>query len=506
MAKIWADRVKETSTTTGTGDITLAGAVDRFRAFSAVCATNDTFEYAIEGAAGTGEWEIGLGTYSATNTLTRTTVYYSSNTNAAVSFSAGTKTVILTPSARRVEHIETPLTPGGRLTLVSATPVMTSDQTAKTSIYYTPYVNDRIPIYDGAFWTSKLFSELTLTLDSTNHAVNQVYDVFVWNDAGTIKVGTGPAWTASATITVTIASPGVVSWTGHGLAIGDVVYFSTTGALPTGITAGTAYYVSASSFGANSFRLSSSAANAMSGTNINTTGSQSGTHTATCYTRRRGTGSGTTEIERKNAIWTNKNSITLINGSGAGTSGIAANTATYVGSFVVLTAGQVAETYFPAAASGGPSGGAQAALYNAYNRIRRTHRTIDNNSWTYTTGTWRPTDNSVNNRIWFLDGLAESTVEGFTEVGAYSSSANTQSVIGMNLNDPVATPATAGLVGISGSFYAGQPSSTDTFFPTLGWNYVTGMENNSHNQGTVNFYGPANGGGNLQRTQIMFDH
>ena len=97
MTFITADRVLETSTTTGTGAITLAGAVTGFRAFSAVCATSDTVPYYIEAVDGsgvpTGDWETGLGTYSAANTLTRTTVYASSNSGSAVSFAAGTKRV-----------------------------------------------------------------------------------------------------------------------------------------------------------------------------------------------------------------------------------------------------------------------------------------------------------------------------------------------------------------------------------------------------------------------------
>jgi hypothetical protein len=88
-----------TSTTTGTGDITLAGAVTGFKAFSQVCSVGDTFHYLIEAVDGsgnrTGSWEVGLGTYSAANTLTRTTVHNSSNADAAVSFAAGTKRVML---------------------------------------------------------------------------------------------------------------------------------------------------------------------------------------------------------------------------------------------------------------------------------------------------------------------------------------------------------------------------------------------------------------------------
>ena len=104
MAHITKARVLETSTTTGTGDFTLAGAVAGYRAFSAVCSTGDTVYYAIAAvdASGvpTGEWETGFGTYSASNTLTRTTVEESSNSNAAVNFSAGTKRVSMTTTPR----------------------------------------------------------------------------------------------------------------------------------------------------------------------------------------------------------------------------------------------------------------------------------------------------------------------------------------------------------------------------------------------------------------------
>lgn len=79
----------------------------------------------------------------------------------------------------------------------------------------------------------------------------------------------------SATITVTIATPGVVTWTGHGLVANDAVKFKTSGALPTGITAGTTYYVRSTGLTANTFQISATAG----GSAINTTGSQSGTHT-----------------------------------------------------------------------------------------------------------------------------------------------------------------------------------------------------------------------------------
>ncbi len=82
---------------------------------------------------------------------------------------------------------------------------------------------------------------------------------------------------SSATVAISIASPGVISWVGHGLAPGAAVSFSTTGALPTGLTAGTTYYVANAGFGTNSF----SVATTVGGAPIATSGTQSGSQTAT---------------------------------------------------------------------------------------------------------------------------------------------------------------------------------------------------------------------------------
>lgn len=97
MAHLLADRVKETTTTTGTGTLALAGAVAQFRAFSDVLANDDTTVYAIVGQSGT-EWEVGRGTWTTDNNLARTVVFASSNADAAVNLSAGTKDVFITVS------------------------------------------------------------------------------------------------------------------------------------------------------------------------------------------------------------------------------------------------------------------------------------------------------------------------------------------------------------------------------------------------------------------------
>lgn len=114
MAFVVADRVKETSTSTGTGAFTLTGAITGFSAFASRCAVGDTLYYAIQGVDAfgtpTAEWECGLGTYSAANTLTRTTVTSSSNSDAAVIFSAGTKQVYITMPAAQVKLVRERLT------------------------------------------------------------------------------------------------------------------------------------------------------------------------------------------------------------------------------------------------------------------------------------------------------------------------------------------------------------------------------------------------------------
>src|SRR3990167_11528672 len=80
----------------------------------------------------------------------------------------------------------------------------------------------------------------------------------------------------AATVTMTIASPCIVTWTAHGFTTGTIVIFTTTGALPTGITAGQHYYLTVLTV--DTFTISATLLNPVE---ITTTGTQSGTHTAT---------------------------------------------------------------------------------------------------------------------------------------------------------------------------------------------------------------------------------
>lgn len=102
MALVINDRVKETSTTTGTGTFSLAGASQDFETFVAGIGTGNSTYYCITNT-GNDEFEVGIGTVTdaAPDTLSRTTIISSTNSDAAVDFSAGEKEVFCTIPAKR---------------------------------------------------------------------------------------------------------------------------------------------------------------------------------------------------------------------------------------------------------------------------------------------------------------------------------------------------------------------------------------------------------------------
>lgn len=137
MAFLLKDRVKETSTSTGTGAFALGGASATFDTFSSVLSDGDTTYYGIaHTASGTDEWEVGLGTFASSgSTLTRTTVLASSNSGSAVNFSAGDKDVFITYPADKALFkdgsgnvtISGNLTVDGTTTTVNSTTVTVDD-------------------------------------------------------------------------------------------------------------------------------------------------------------------------------------------------------------------------------------------------------------------------------------------------------------------------------------------------------------------------------------------
>tara|TARA_R110000868_G_scaffold261669_3_gene519831 strand:- start:5093 stop:5572 length:480 start_codon:yes stop_codon:yes gene_type:complete len=156
MPLVVKDRVQETSTTTGTGTFTLAGAVTGFQSFSAIGNANTTY-YAIVGGS---EWEVGIGTYTSSGTtLSRDTILESSNSGSAVNFSAGTKNVFVTYPAEQ-------------------------------SIYYNN--SSKVAVTGGAIWenTNTIASSYTI---STNTNAMSTGTVTI-NSGVTVTVPSGSRW------------------------------------------------------------------------------------------------------------------------------------------------------------------------------------------------------------------------------------------------------------------------------------------------------------------------
>jgi hypothetical protein len=135
MAFVLNDRVKETSTTTGTGTFDLAGAETGFESFVSGVGNGNITYYAISND-GTNEFEVGIGTVTdaTPDTLSRDTIISSSNSDALVNFSAGTKTVFCTLPASR--------TPSAGMTattfVVTHNSTLSDDQTLDSGVLAGP--------------------------------------------------------------------------------------------------------------------------------------------------------------------------------------------------------------------------------------------------------------------------------------------------------------------------------------------------------------------------------
>jgi hypothetical protein len=185
MALVVKDRVKETTTSTGTGTITLAGAVAGFQSFSVIGDANTTY-YAIVGPT---EWEVGVGTYTASGTtLSRDTVLESSNANALVNFSAGEKEVFVTYPADRAVDTE----------LVQT---LTNKSLTEPTIVGT-IIEDRFTIVDGA----------SVDIDPANGSLQS------WT-LGASRTPTATNWVAGESVTLMIndGTAYTVTWTTIGV-------------------------------------------------------------------------------------------------------------------------------------------------------------------------------------------------------------------------------------------------------------------------------------------------
>ncbi len=280
--------------------------------------------------------------------------------------------------------------PQGRLTLTSATPVMTADVTTASTVYYDTYSGNLYPNWSGSAIACETITadEISMGLDAgvPHIASGSLYDIFA---TAASAICAGPAW-------------------------------STTGT--------------------------------------------------------RGTGAGTTELQLKSGVWTNKNSLTHCWGGVAGVTdlgAIAANQGTYLGTIYGSASGQTKMQFAPAKASGGNN--SFLGLYNAYQRVPYTSQSSDSAAdYTYATATWRSTDNSNSNRISFVDGLAQSSSQAYTQNLEGDSTADC--AIGINFNSTSASPPfQADHLGVLGAYFS--LTTSGTFIPNLGLNYFQAMEN-----------------------------
>lgn len=216
MAHGFSNRVWADTATTGTGDVTV-GSAKPAHCTPAQAGTQDGDERTWLLEEGN-DFEIFRGAYTASGSVvTRGTVLLSQiagSTGATRMTLAGSATIREVVAAEDLLSIVDPRAargvlgilsqPQGRLTLQSGVPVMSTTQSAKTTLYYSPYVGNQIPINDGVAVAMTTFSEISIATTDTTYnpaaiGAGKVNDWFVWDDGGTLRLSHGPDWTNDTT-------------------------------------------------------------------------------------------------------------------------------------------------------------------------------------------------------------------------------------------------------------------------------------------------------------------
>lgn len=355
-----------------------------------------------------------------------------------------------------------------RLTPTTGVPVITADSAATTNLFLAPFKGSRLALYDGTRWVIRTSAQMTLALGTV--VPYQAYDVFVYDNAG-VPTLEKLAW-ANATVTMTIASPCVVTWTAHGMSNWDSITFTTSGALPTGVAANTQYFVTV--VDANTFKLSTSRINLGAGTYINTSGTQSGTHT------------GHQPQDRATAL-TTQDGVLVKSGDA---------TRRYVGTFVATTTTQTQCTF------GGTTTqvGGKWLVYNYYHQQPFALNVFDGTAnWSYATATWRPMNGTEANHVEFILGQVPSELDLHAMVEIVCDATEAGSIaIGINaINDivtgtPVATPRqlySEGTIAAAGITVVLSCEADWQGRPPVGWHAAYPLER--VRTGTLTYWGGA---------------
>lgn len=376
-----------------------------------------------------------------------------------------TSSLVLEPWATR-----TAPAPNGicqaRITLASNNPVPAADVIGATILYVTPYAGNRMSVYDGVdTWNIRTFTETAVPLGTLVNA--QAYDVFAYEDSVGAIAFELAEW-ANAVVTMTIAAPTVITWTGHGLTTGMSITFTTSGTLPTGVTANTQYWVT--TIDANTFKISTSLANVAAGTFIAGTVSQSGVHTAH-QPQARATG------------------LVLQDGILAKSG---ATTRRYLGTVMTTSTTTFEDSY------------TKRLVSNYYNRVRRPMRVLEaTDSWPYTLAAYRQANGSALNQLAVIvAGVASEVVFDAVVCGLVS---NTNAgvtpavAIGENSTAVKATGCVLTFTTTAAGGFAAVMAHLRTY-PAVGYNAYPWLEFSSA-VGTTTWYGD-NGGTTLQSGMV----
>jgi hypothetical protein len=382
--------------------------------------------------------------------------------------------------------------PSGRLTLTSATPVLTASVSGASTIYLTPYLGNETLYWNGSIWTFGTFTELSQTLADATHSPyampgNALADLFVWMNGSTPTLSRGPMWSGSTTFTCTSASPGVLT-VGLNIPNGTPCYLTSSGTVPTGFTANTMYYAVASN-GSTTIELSAT----VGGTAINTSSTGTGTMTIVYGVANGSLGNATfsrgtpAAIGLVNGFYSNTASIT---------NGPAAGYGLYLGTIATNASGTVDMTMPTTAASGGQYGALN--VWNYFNRKEFTITSLDNKaSWTYALAAFHATDASTStNRVSLVVGVSEDIVYvENAQVASTAATAGLYALCGIGL-DSVSVLATECIVGYTVSQTAvasyGQMYASWQGRPGIGQHTLLALEA-SDSTNTTTFYGAGGG-------------
>lgn len=120
--------------------------------------------------------------------------------------------------------------PQGYLTPTAGLPIILADVVAATTVVYEPFIGCLLPIIQGGVPLMRVFGALTLTLNNPNHAAATLYDVYVWDIAGVLNIGTGPAWSNSGAGTGVRGAAAALFRTGNGMLVNDIGITARNGA------------------------------------------------------------------------------------------------------------------------------------------------------------------------------------------------------------------------------------------------------------------------------------